>query len=111
VALSGGQRQRLAIARGLVADPVVMVFDDATSAVDTATERALRTALRDAVAHKSTIVVAHRLGSVRHADEILVLDAGRIAERGTHEQLLRKDGLYASLWTLQNQQARQGAAR
>jgi len=111
VALSGGQRQRLAIARGLLADPVVMVFDDATSAVDTATERALRTALRDAVRHKSTIVVAHRLGSVRHADEILVLDAGRIAERGTHEQLLRKDGLYASLWTLQNQQARLGASR
>ena len=111
VALSGGQRQRLAIARGLVADPAVMIFDDATSAVDTVTERALRLALRDAVQDKATIVVAHRLGSVRHADEILVLDAGRVAERGTHEQLLRRDGLYASLWALQSQQARQGAAR
>jgi ATP-binding cassette subfamily B protein len=108
VALSGGQRQRLAIARGLVGDPAVMIFDDATSAVDTATERALRLALREAVRSKATIIVAHRLGSVRHADEILVLDEGRIAERGTHEALLRQGGLYASLWALQNAPGRPG---
>ncbi len=102
VALSGGQRQRLAIARGLVGDPAVIVFDDATSAVDTATERALRQALQEAVRDKATIIVAHRLGSVQHADEIIVLDAGRIAERGTHEVLLAHGGAYAHLWALQN---------
>ncbi|MFT7773799.1 ABC transporter ATP-binding protein [Roseateles sp.] len=111
VGLSGGQRQRLAIARGLVSDPAVMIFDDATSAVDTATERALRQALQAAVQHKATIIVAHRLGSVRHADEILVLDRGRVAERGTHEALLRKGGPYAALWALQNTQTRREAAR
>ena len=111
VALSGGQRQRLAIARGLVANPAVMVFDDATSAVDTATEAALRAALREAVKTKATVIVAHRLGSVRHADEILVLDAGRVAERGTHEELLRQGGLYAALWSLQNRQAEHGVTR
>lgn len=102
VALSGGQRQRLAIARGLVADPAVIVFDDATSAVDTATEQALRTALKDAVRDKATLIVAHRLGSVQHADEILVLDHGSVAERGTHAGLLARGGLYAGLWALQN---------
>jgi len=111
VALSGGQRQRLSIARGLLGDPAVMIFDDATSAVDTATERALRQALQEAVQYKATIIVAHRLGSVRHADEILVLHAGKVAERGTHEALLRHGGLYASLWQMQNAQARQEAAR
>lgn len=102
VALSGGQRQRLAIARGLVGDPAVIVFDDATSAVDTATEQALRTALHEAVRNKASIVVAHRLGSVQHADEILVLDRGRIAERGSHAELLARGGLYAEVWALQN---------
>jgi ATP-binding cassette subfamily B multidrug efflux pump len=109
IALSGGQRQRLAIARGLVGDPAVIVFDDATSAVDTATEQALREALHGAVREKATIIVAHRLGSVRHADEILVLDHGRIAERGTHDDLLARDGLYAQLWRLQNPRVAQEA--
>jgi ATP-binding cassette, subfamily B, multidrug efflux pump len=102
VALSGGQRQRLAIARGLVGQPAVIVFDDATSAVDTATERALRQALREAVRNKATLIVAHRLGSVEHADEILVLDHGRVVERGSHAELLTLDGRYAALWWLQN---------
>lgn len=101
VALSGGQRQRLAIARGLVADAAVVVFDDATSAVDTATEHALREALKNAVVDKASIIVAHRLGSVRHADEILLLDHGRIVERGRHEELLARGGAYARLWALQ----------
>lgn len=110
VGLSGGQRQRLAIARGLVGEPAVMVFDDATSAVDTATERALRGALREATAGRASVIVAHRLGSVRHADEIIVLDGGRIVERGRHEELLRLDGSYARLWALQNPRSEQVAA-
>jgi len=110
IGLSGGQRQRLAIARGLLGDPAVIVFDDSTSAVDTATERALRGALRDAVRHKAAIIVAHRLGSVQHADEIIVLDAGRIVERGTHASLCERGGLYARLWQLQNPQPAPAAA-
>ena len=99
---SGGQRQRLAIARGLVAGPAVTVFDDAFSALDTATEGALRAALGEAVRHQAVLIVAHRLSSVQHADEILVLDHGRIAERGTHAELLALGQQYAALWRLQN---------
>jgi len=102
VALSGGQRQRLSIARGLVADPAILVFDDATSAIDAATEQEVRRGLLDAAATKATVIVAHRLGSLKHADEILVLDQGRIVERGTHADLLQRGGHYADLWALQN---------
>ncbi|MET0350668.1 MAG: ABC transporter ATP-binding protein, partial [Rhizobacter sp.] len=102
VALSGGQRQRLSIARGLVADPSVLVFDDATSAIDAATEQQVRRNLREAAATKATVIVAHRLSSLKHADEILVLDHGRIVERGTHAALLRRGGHYADLWALQH---------
>jgi ATP-binding cassette subfamily B protein len=102
-ALSGGQRQRVAIARGLVPDPVVAVFDDATSAVDAATEHRLRAALREATQHRATIIISHRVGSLMHADEILVLDAGRVAERGTHAQLLAAGSYYATLYRLQSQ--------
>jgi len=101
-ALSGGQRQRLAIARGLVAGPRVVVFDDATSAVDAATEHRLRAALRDATAAQATLIISHRLGSVLHADEIIVLDSGRIVERGRHEALLARGGYYARLYALQS---------
>lgn len=107
VALSGGQRQRLSIARGLTADPAIIVLDDATSAVDAATEQHLRTTLHTAVRHKSTVVIAHRLSALMHADEVIVLDQGRIVERGTHDTLLAADGHYAALWKLQN---RGGAA-
>jgi ATP-binding cassette subfamily B protein len=105
VALSGGQRQRISIARGLVARPAVVVLDDATSAIDAATEEALRARLKTATADKATLLIAHRLSSLRHADEILVLEAGRIVERGTHEALLARGGAYASLWSLQQRQA------
>jgi ATP-binding cassette subfamily B protein len=102
VALSGGQRQRLSIARGLVADPAVLVFDDATSAIDAATEQHVRHGLQQAAAAKATLIIAHRLSSLRHADEILVLDAGRIVERGTHATLLARGGHYADLCALQH---------
>lgn len=110
VALSGGQRQRLSIARGLVAEPRVLVFDDATSAVDATTESHLRTGLRSAASNKATLIIAHRLSSLRHADEILVLDAGCVVERGTHADLLARGGAYAALWALQHRSASEGAA-
>jgi len=102
VVLSGGQRQRMSIARGLVANPDIMVFDDATAAIDAITERQIHGGLRNAVGSMATIIIAHRLGSLMHADEIIVLNQGRIVERGTHMQLLQENGLYAGHWRLQN---------
>jgi ATP-binding cassette subfamily B multidrug efflux pump len=101
VGLSGGQRQRLSITRGLVAAPAILVLDDAMSAVDATTERHLRHALREAAAGQAVMVIANRLSAVVHADEILVFEAGRIAERGTHMSLLALGGRYAALWALQ----------
>ncbi|WP_225547366.1 ABC transporter ATP-binding protein [Chromobacterium violaceum] len=100
--LSGGQRQRLAIARSFVGDPCLLVFDDATSALDTATEQALLQTLRQRAHHKTTVIVSHRLTTVCQADEILVLDAGHIVERGSHEELLARGGQYAGAWQLQH---------
>jgi ATP-binding cassette subfamily B protein len=105
VGLSGGQRQRLSITRGLVAAPTFLLFDDAMSAVDAATEQRLRTALRQAAQRQAVMVIAHRLSAVMHADEIIVLEAGRIVERGTHASLLATGGRYASLWALQTRPA------
>jgi len=103
VSLSGGQRQRLSIARGLIPAPAIVVFDDTTSAVDAATEHQLRHALRAATSSRATIIISHRLGSLSHADEIIVLDQGRILERGTHESLLAAQGYYAALYRSQSQ--------
>jgi ATP-binding cassette subfamily B protein len=99
--LSGGQRQRLAIARALYRDPELLVFDEATSHVDTETEAAIQRSLASAAGDRTVFAVAHRLSTVRNADEILVVDDGRIVERGTHDDLLAADGVYADLWRVQ----------
>ncbi|MFC6939881.1 ABC transporter ATP-binding protein [Salinirubellus sp. GCM10025818] len=101
VKLSGGQRQRLSIARAMLQDPEILVLDEATSAVDTATELAIQRGLARLTEGRTTLVVAHRLSTVRDADAILVLEDGRVIERGTHDELLDLGGRYASLWGVQ----------
>ena len=108
--LSGGEKQRVAIARTLLKNPPVLVFDEATSALDSANERAIQAELAQAAQNKTTLVIAHRLSTVVHAHEILVMEAGRIIERGTHAQLLAAQGRYARMWALQqNERATQDA--
>jgi ABC-type multidrug transport system fused ATPase/permease subunit len=95
--LSGGQRQRVAIARALLADPRVLILDDATSSVDARTEAAIKTGLREAMAGRTTFIIAHRLSTVSLADEVVVMDGGRIVDRGTHEELLESCGFYREI--------------
>ena len=99
--LSGGQRQRVCLARAIVADPVVLVLDEATSAVDNETEAAIQRSLAHLAHGRTTLVIAHRLSTVRHADRIHVLQEGRVVEAGTHEELIEHGGLYAALWRVQ----------
>ncbi|MEQ9317250.1 MAG: ATP-binding cassette domain-containing protein, partial [Henriciella sp.] len=99
--LSGGEKQRVGIARVILADPAILVLDEATSALDSATEAAVQDALDEAAKGRTTLMVAHRLSTVQNADEIIVLEAGRIVERGSHASLLRKDGAYARMWARQ----------
>ena len=107
--LSGGERQRVGIARALLADPCVLILDEATSALDSRTEAAIQKTLRKARTGRTTLVVAHRLSTVVDADQILVLKAGRIVERGAHEDLVSAGGEYASLWRKQTRGARKPA--
>ena len=99
--LSGGQRQRLSIARAVLKDPPILVLDEATSAVDNETEAAIQRSLERIAVGRTTIVIAHRLSTVRNADQIVVLDNGRLTEQGTHNELVSRDGIYAKLWRVQ----------
>ena len=99
--LSGGEKQRVAIARTLLKNPPILILDEATSALDSRTEAEIQTTLDKVAERRTTIMIAHRLSTVVHADEIVVLDQGRIVERGSHETLLAKDGLYAEMWNRQ----------
>ncbi len=102
VTLSGGQRQRVAIARTLLRDTPVLIFDDALSAVDTKTDAAIRTALRERRQRATTLIISHRITTLAEADQILVLEGGRIIQKGTHESLIQQDGFYRKIWELQN---------
>jgi ATP-binding cassette subfamily B protein len=110
VSLSGGQKQRLAIARAVINGPELLILDDALSAVDAKTEEEILENMHRDRADKTTIIAAHRLSSVMHADEILVLENGHVIERGTHEQLLANDGWYAQMWDLQQLESKIGGA-
>jgi ATP-binding cassette subfamily B protein len=103
--LSGGEKQRVAIARTLLKNPPILVLDEATSALDSRTEQAIQETLERIAESRTSIIIAHRLSTIVNADQIVVLDEGRVAERGTHDSLLRMGGLYAELW------ARQAAER
>ena len=102
--LSGGEKQRVAIARALLKNPAILIFDEATSALDSKSEQAIQTELDRIAEGRTTIVIAHRLSTVMNADEILVMDQGRIVERGRHAELLARDGAYAQMWRLQQQE-------
>jgi ATP-binding cassette subfamily B protein len=106
--LSGGEKQRVAIARALLKDPSIMLFDEATSALDTATEKEIQANLKTASEGRTTLVIAHRLSTIIDADEILVLSAGRVVERGTHASLLAQGGLFAEMWRKQQEAAAAG---
>ena len=98
IRLSGGQRQRLAVARMVLSDPKVVILDEATSALDTSTEQRLHLAMRKFLRGRTTLIIAHRLSAVRQADRALVFEGGSIVEQGSHDELMRSEGLYASLY-------------
>ena len=99
--LSGGQRQRISIARAVLKNPPVLILDEATSSVDNETEAAIQRSMEQIVVGRTSIIIAHRLSTIRNADTIFVMDKGEISEKGTHEELLAKGGIYANLWSVQ----------
>ncbi|MDF2660182.1 MAG: transporter, partial [Paenibacillus sp.] len=106
ITLSGGQRQRTSLARGFLKDAPILILDDSVSAVDAVTETNIIDNLHSQRRGKTTIIIAHRISAIKHADEIVVLDKGTIVQRGTHEQLMKQDGLYASLYAIQEEGTR-----
>jgi ATP-binding cassette subfamily B protein len=102
--LSGGEKQRVAIARVILKNPKIMIFDEATSSLDSKSEQAIQNALASVAEHHTTLVIAHRLSTIVDAEQILVMDHGQIIERGTHQELLALQGSYAHLWNLQQQE-------
>ena len=104
--LSGGEKQRVAIARVILKRPAVLIFDEATSALDSHTEREIQASLREVSAERTTLVIAHRLSTIVDADEILVLDGGRIVERGRHADAPGRGGVYAAMWRRQRRTAK-----
>ena len=104
--LSGGERQRVAIARVLLKNPAIFIFDEATSSLDTKTEQLIQKNIEEVSHNATTLIIAHRLSTVVHADEIIVLEAGQVAEKGTHESLLKAGGLYAQLWAKQTHESK-----
>jgi ATP-binding cassette subfamily B protein len=107
--LSGGEKQRVAIARTLLKNPPILIFDEATSALDSKTEKAIQAELEQAAIGRTALIIAHRLSTVMNADEILVLDGGRVVERGNHRALLERGGSYAQMWALQQQEGSMAA--
>jgi ATP-binding cassette subfamily B protein len=102
--LSGGEKQRVAIARAILKNPSIMIFDEATSALDSKHEKAIQEELRNVARNRTTLVIAHRLSTIVDAQQILVMDKGRIIERGMHRELLAQQGVYAQMWALQQQE-------
>jgi ATP-binding cassette subfamily B protein len=102
--LSGGEKQRIAIARAILKNPRILIFDEATSSLDSKSEKTILEALQELASDHTTLVIAHRLSTIIDADQILVMDEGRIIERGSHHQLLEQNGVYAHMWALQQEE-------